>query len=90
MKSGGISVSYLRKDSKFKKLAYRLNNGYFLHPVFSKPKLLEKYNVLCFSPLDGATDLRANAGCTDSNLIENIEKFCHETEITVLIEKNLI
>lgn len=89
MKSGGISVSYLRKDSKYKKLAYGLNSGYFLYPIFSKPKSLEKYNVLCFFPLDAATDLRANAGCTDSSLTENVEKFCHETEITISIDKKI-
>ncbi|MDR5617868.1 DUF2599 domain-containing protein [Arsenophonus sp.] len=87
MKSGGISVSYLRKDSKYKKLAYGLNSGYFLYPIFSKPRALEKYNVLCFFPLDAVTDHRTNSGCNDSSLTDDIERFCHETEIKISIEK---
>lgn len=59
---GGVSVSYLRADSKFNKLAYGYNNGYFMTAyLFVKEKLHPE--VLCFFPIDAATVNRADKGC---------------------------
>lgn len=80
-KSGGISVSYLRKDAKFQKLAFGLSSGFFLYPIFGNPKENKDYQVLCSFPIDAATDFRAQAGCTDSNLTATVEKYCHELGI---------
>lgn len=82
-KSGGISVSYLRKDAKFRRLAYGLKSGFILNPIFGNPKENKDYDVLCSFPIDAATDARAQAGCTDSSFTPNyVEKSCQDLGIT--------
>lgn len=77
--SGGVSASYLRKDSKYRKLAYGLKSGFIFDTIFGNPKDHQDYAVLCSFPIDAATDDRNQAGCTDSRRTPGVvEKFCHE------------
>lgn len=60
--SGGVSFSYLRKDSKFNKLAYGYVNGYIFLPFFYAGGKLTP-EILCSYPVDAATEFRQNRGC---------------------------
>jgi hypothetical protein len=53
LKDGGISFSYLRKDSKFDKLAFGYNNGVIFYPIFGAPKGKMDPEYICAFPLDG-------------------------------------
>ena len=70
-KSGGVSASYLRKDAKYRKLAYGLKSGFIFDTIFGNPKDHQDYSVLCSFPIDAATDDRAQQGCTDSRRTPN-------------------
>lgn len=59
---GGVSASYLRKDSSFKKLAYGYTNGYILKAYFYASGKIHP-EVLCFFPVDAGTSARADRGC---------------------------
>lgn len=59
---GGVSVSYLRKDSNFRKLAYSYTNGYILKTYFYASGKLHP-DVLCFFPIDAGTSARTDHGC---------------------------
>ena len=61
--STGVSFSWLRKDAKFSKLVFGYNNGFILYPDFFKPTGKIALAVLCFFPVDGATDHRPDEGC---------------------------
>lgn len=61
--SGGVSFSYLRKDSKYDHLAYSYNNGFIIYPDNNKPDDKIALDVLCSFPIDAATDSRSDAGC---------------------------
>lgn len=62
IEKGGVSVSYLRTDSAFNKLALGYNNGYILTAYdFAAAKIHPE--ILCFFPIDGATVHRDNKGC---------------------------
>ncbi|CAI2092341.1 Uncharacterised protein [Serratia ficaria] len=64
VKSGGISFSFMRKDSAFWKLAWGYKNGFILYNKNNTPGMLENnLNSLCFFPEDGGTDIRSDAGC---------------------------
>lgn len=61
---GAVSFSYLRKDSRYNKLAYGYVNGYIFLPVFyANGKLTPQ--VLCAFPIDAATNNRTGTGCGD-------------------------
>lgn len=69
VKSGGTSFSYLREDSKYKKLVREENNGYILYPVQGLPQGKSTYQVLCSFPMDGGTDARpGEQGCGESDM----------------------
>lgn len=61
--SGGVSFSYLRADSKYSKLAYGYDNGFFVYPNNNKPEGKIALDVLCSFPIDAATGNREDAGC---------------------------
>ncbi|WP_072055076.1 halovibrin HvnA [Aliivibrio fischeri] len=63
IKSGGVSFSYLRKDSKYSKLAYGYDSGYIIYQIFGGPKDKIDLDYLCFYPIDAATNTRAKNGC---------------------------
>lgn len=60
---GGQSFSFVRKDSKASKLAWKLNNGFILYAIFGAPPGKMDPEVLCIFPVDGASDLRAEQRC---------------------------
>lgn len=82
VKSGGVSMSFLRKDAKYEDLGLRKNNGFVLKPNdFIAPNEKE-ISTLCFFPIDAWTDTRNNAGCADNNLTrDRIEKVCQDSGI---------
>lgn len=60
---GGVSFSYLRKDTRFTKLAFGGANGYIMNAYYfasSKPLQPE---VLCIFPIDAFTVSRDDKGC---------------------------
>lgn len=64
VKSGGVSFSYLRSDARFSVVAFGYLNGIILYPYsFAGSDKNTNIDVMCFFPLDGWTDGRADAGC---------------------------
>lgn len=61
--SGGVSFSFLRKDSKFRDLVFGQINGLIFYPVLANPPGKRKIEVLCSFPIDGWTQLRDKPGC---------------------------
>lgn len=60
--SGGVSFSYLRKDSVYRKLAYGYSNGYIFEAYkFADGKIHPE--VFCSFPIDAGTSERADHGC---------------------------
>lgn len=84
-KSGGVSMSYLRRDIHYDGLGLGKYNGFVLPPddyaqwVVDAPR---KTDVLCFFPLDAWTDMRAAAGCGDSRNTPYVEQACQDLKIT--------
>lgn len=80
---GGVSVSYLRKDSKFKALAYGYTSGFIFDSVLDNPADHQDYKVLCAFPIDAATNERSQNGCGDSpRTVGSVENFCDQMGIT--------
>lgn len=62
--SNGVSFSYLRGDAKFRKLAYSYDAGFIFYPIFNAPADKIDPEILCFFPVDGATNERPDQqGC---------------------------
>ncbi|AXI61521.1 halovibrin HvnA [Pseudomonas kribbensis] len=61
--SGGVSFSFLGKDSKFQKLVFGQNSGFIFYPVLANPVGKLKIEILCAYPIDGWTQLRDKPGC---------------------------
>lgn len=62
--SGGVSFSYLRRDSKYRKLAYGYNNGFIFFAPLRRPEGKVNIHVLCSFPLDANTEDRpTKQGC---------------------------
>ena len=59
---GGVSLSYLRADSMFNKLAYGYTNGFIFNAYFYTDNQLNP-EVLCFFPVDAGTSSRSDKGC---------------------------
>lgn len=81
IKSGGISFSYIRKDTKFTKFAYNYNSGYIAYPQKTTPRGLDTLKVLCSFPVDGATFERDKQGCGENSYYPNVSKQCQEIGI---------
>lgn len=81
-KSGGVSMSYLRKDAEYKDLGLLKSNGFVLKPNdFIEPGQ-RKTNVLCLFPIDAWTDDRSDAGCADNSTTTNrVEQICQNVNI---------
>jgi len=76
VESGGVSFSFLRKDSRFKKLAYDYVNGLIFYPADFTPQGKDStIKVLCGFPLDAGTDKRSDSGCNRYSNIE-MSKLC--------------
>lgn len=80
--SGGVSASYLRRDAKFRKLAYGLNSGFIFDTIFENPRGHFDHAVLCAFPLDGITNERGTQGCGDSSRTPDaVELPCHRSGV---------
>ncbi|CAI1917298.1 N-acyl homoserine lactonase [Serratia marcescens] len=66
IKNGGVSFSYLRKDAKFKRLAYGYKNGFIIHPSVQIPDGRVDFPVLCAFPVDSYTNERSEHGCGEN------------------------
>ncbi|MGH8420075.1 MAG: halovibrin HvnA [Pseudomonas sp.] len=79
---GGVSFSYLRSDYNFRRLAFTYNNGFILTPFLSAAP--EKYHmqVLCFFPVDGASDNRSDFGCGPNTVYPVESQPCDRQGIT--------
>lgn len=66
LEKGGVSVSYLRADSNFNKLAFGYNNGFVLAAYYYASEKLHP-EVLCFFPIDADTVNRSNKGCGENS-----------------------
>ncbi|HEX8540654.1 MAG TPA: hypothetical protein VF671_03020 [Pseudomonas sp.] len=65
---GGVSFSYLRRDSKYTRLAYGYDNGYIFLPVFYIGAGKLEPEILCAFPIDAATVNRTDKGCGASSV----------------------
>ncbi|RMR14092.1 DUF2599 domain-containing protein [Pseudomonas syringae group genomosp. 3] len=82
VKSGGVSMSFLRKDVKYKDLGLKKTNGFVLKPNDFISQNENKISTLCFFPLDAWTDYRTNAGCSEnSNTTNYVEKICQDAGV---------
>lgn len=60
---GGVSFSYIRSDYNIRRLAFDYSHGYILMPVLDTPSTKYQMEILCFFPVDGASDNRSESGC---------------------------
>jgi hypothetical protein len=82
VKSGGVSMSFARKDIKYQDLGLRKNNGFVLTPNDFIAPGEKKLSTLCFYPLDAWTDTRNDSGCTDNQLTKDrTEQRCQDAGI---------
>lgn len=79
--SGGISASYLRRDANFPKLAYGYTSAVILNNVLLNPADHADPNYLCFFPVDGASEFRADRGCGDSDRTGAREGWCQDEKV---------
>ena len=80
--SGGVSASYLRKDARFKTLAWNLESGIVLDAIADNPQDHVDYTVLCSFPIDAGSNYRLGNGCADSKATaDHIERLCHEKHV---------
>lgn len=80
-KSGGISFSYLRADSKFFRLVRNYSSGYILHPHSRVPAGKIKPRVLCVFPFDADSYERKDHGCGENIHFPVISGACHSQGI---------
>lgn len=76
--SGGVSFSWLREDSTFNKLAFKLKAGFLAYPKELAPKGATPLEVKCFFPQDGYTDERSNAGCGQNRYFPIYSQACQD------------
>ncbi|KGT94078.1 hypothetical protein NG99_10860 [Erwinia typographi] len=70
--SGGVSFSYLRKDSSFNKTAYGYVTGFIFYPMLFTPVGMDSsIKVLCGFPLDAWTSGRSDKGCGEYNSLSD-------------------
>lgn len=80
--TGGVSVSYLRKDAKFQRLAFNMSSGFIFDTVLDNPTDHIDYQVLCSFPIDSGTYARKGVGaCGDYLHTTQVERFCNEMGI---------
>lgn len=76
IKVKGVSFSYLRVDYDVHRLANGYTKGFIFYPVLSAPKAKLKIEILCFYPVDSASDLRLENGCGARPGIEEVTRPC--------------
>lgn len=76
---GGVSFSWLRKDTNFSSLGNGHKHGFIFYPVLQNPAGSEHIEILCFFPVDGYTSYRSTlAGCGPSSVFSANSGLCHE------------
>jgi len=81
VKSGGVSFSYLSKDSNFTGLVFGQKNGFIFYPVLNRPSGTRQIEVLCAFPMDAGSDRRAKPGCGGHELDPVGSGPCHTVGI---------
>lgn len=67
LQKGGVSFSYIRRDSKYV-MGSAFVAGYVIYPEFERPTAKIQLMVECFFPMDGWTDFgRRDHGCGPSS-----------------------
>ncbi|MHA6161133.1 halovibrin HvnA [Pseudomonas sichuanensis] len=61
-RQGSVSFSYLRRDNNFDRF-WSAKNGLVFYPIFETPAGKLKLPILCFFPIDGGSDNRAEHRC---------------------------
>lgn len=83
VKSGGVSFSYLRKDSNFGRLAWGAGNGYILYPIFEAPQDKIDLDYLCSYPMDAWSWHRSlTEVCGPHNDYPVESKLCQDAGVT--------
>ncbi|MFJ7110109.1 DUF2599 domain-containing protein [Pseudomonas sp. NPDC098740] len=82
VKSGGVSVSYLRKDAEYQDLGLLKSNGFVLKPNDFLSRDEVKLDVKCAFPIDAWTDYRTDQGCADNSNTAEKENTCQDVGIT--------
>ncbi|QWT22372.1 hypothetical protein KPL74_10315 [Bacillus sp. NP157] len=77
-KPGGVSFSFLRKDASYSKLAYGYNHGFMFWPDLHLPPDKMEIEVLCYFPMDAASDIRADQGCGANRKYPEDSKPCQQ------------
>lgn len=88
-KTGAVSFSYLRADSKFGAAPWGNNearHGYIFYPTLQAPQGKIRPSIICYFPYDGATIYRSKPGargCRDSitQFVYPLSKPCNEQNI---------
>lgn len=80
--SGGVSFSFLRKDSKFRDLVFGQINGLIFYPVLANPPGIRQIEVLCSYPIDGWSQLRDKPGCGGHDYYPLESRRCQTLGIT--------
>lgn len=80
--SGGVSVSYLRKDAKFASFYAGRTSGFvFDNHGFDPRHTARPLQARCFFPIDGASLRRLDGGCGDYELTAAVETFCDRMSV---------
>lgn len=83
VKSGGVSFSYLRKDTAFWRLAYHYQNGFILYNKQESPgDVTNNLKDLCYFPEDAGTGSRSDAGCGATPTFPDTSGTCQAQGVT--------
>ncbi|MFP0198001.1 hypothetical protein ACKJSM_22875, partial [Pseudomonas sp. PHC1] len=82
--NGGVSFFYLRQDALFKAFPWNYPNtsGIVFFNRQLRPAGMADIPVLCFFPLDGGSDIRADQGCGVSRNYPSVSRSCEQQGIT--------
>jgi uncharacterized lipoprotein YbaY len=83
-RNGGVSFFYLRKDAVFRAFPsiYPNTSGIVFFNRQLRPAGTADIPVLCFFPLDGGSDIRADQGCGVSSNFPTVSRSCELQGIT--------
>ncbi|WP_139831524.1 MULTISPECIES: hypothetical protein [unclassified Pseudomonas] len=82
VEKGGLSFSYLRRDSQYRQIDSTYDHGFVFHPILDTPVGKRHIEVLCVFPIDGATFDRENPGCGAHRAYPQQSRRCQSQGIT--------
>ncbi|MCX2546544.1 hypothetical protein [Pseudomonas sp. COW5] len=82
VEKGGVSFSFLRKDSQYRQIDSTYDHGFIFHPVLDMPVGKRHIEILCVFPIDGATFDRDKPGCGAHIAYPQQSKRCQSQGIT--------